>query len=107
MLNDPTWVEAARFLAQRVTKEGTTDEARLSRAFSLVLGRAPSGKEPAILTRMLTNQRKVYAADPKAADALIAIGESKTDATLPTPELAALTATCLALYNLDAAVTRD
>ena len=107
MLNDPTWVEAARFLAQRVTKEGATDEARLSRAFSLVLGRAPSGKEPAILTRMLANQRKVYAADPKAADALIAIGESKTDATLPTPELAALTATCLALYNLDAAVTRD
>jgi hypothetical protein len=107
MLNDPTWVEAARVLAQRVTKEQTTDEARLARAFALVLGRAPAGPEPALLAKMLTNQRAVYAADAKAAEALLAIGESKRDATIPAAEHAALTATCLALYNLDAAITRD
>jgi hypothetical protein len=107
MLNDPTWVEAARFLAQRVTKEQATDEARLARAFALVLGRAPAGKEPALLATMLANQRKVYAADAKAADALLAIGESPRDAKIPAAEHAALTATCLALYNLDAAITRD
>jgi cytochrome c553 len=107
MLNDPTWVEAARVLAQRVTKEQPTDEARLSRAFALVLGRAPAGPEPALLAKMLTNQRAVYAADAKAAEALLAIGESKRDATIPAAEHAALTATCLALYNLDAAITRD
>jgi hypothetical protein len=45
--------------------------------------------------------------DAKAADALLAIGESKRDATIPAAEHAALTATCLALYNLDAAITRD
>jgi hypothetical protein len=107
MLNDPTWVEAARVLAQRVTKEQPTDEARLARAFALVLGRAPAGKEPALLAKMLANQRAVYAADAKAADALLAIGESPREATLPAAEHAALTATCLALYNLDAAITRD
>jgi hypothetical protein len=107
MLNDPTWVEAARVLAQRVTKEQPTDEARLDRAFALVLGRAPAGAEPALLAKMLANQRAVYAADAKAADALLAIGESKRDASIPAAEHAALTATCLALYNLDAAVTRD
>ena len=107
MLNDPTWVEAARVLAQRVTKEQPTDEARLARAFALVLGRAPAGPEPALLAKMLANQRAVYAADAKAADALLAIGESKRDAAIPAAEHAALTATCLALYNLDAAVTRD
>ena len=107
MLNDPTWVEAARVLAQRVTKEQPTDEARLARAFALVLGRAPAGPEPALLAKMLTNQRAVYAADAKAADALLALGESKRDATIPAAEHAALTATCLALYNLDAAITRD
>jgi len=107
MLNDPTWVEAARVLAQRVTKEQPTDEARLARAFALVLGRAPAGQEPALLAKMLANQRAVYAADAKAADALLAIGESKRDATIPAAEHAALTATCLALYNLDAAITRD
>jgi len=107
MLNDPTWVEAARVLAQRVTKEQPSDEARLARAFALVLGRAPAGPEPALLAKMLANQRAVYAADAKAADALLAIGESKRDATIPAAEHAALTATCLALYNLDAAITRD
>jgi hypothetical protein len=107
MLNDPTWVEAARVLAQRVTKEQTTDEARLARAFALVLGRAPAGAEPALLNKMLANQRAVYAADAKAADALLAVGESPRDAAIPAAEHAALTATCLALYNLDAAVTRD
>ena len=107
MLNDPTWVEAARVLAQRVTKEQPTDEARLARAFALVLGRAPAGAEPALLAKMLAHQRAVYAADAKAADALLALGESQRDAAIPATEHAALTATCLALYNLDAAVTRD
>ena len=107
MLNDPTWVEAARVLAQRVTKEQSTDEARLARAFALVLGREPSGKEPAMIAKMLANQRAVYVADAKAAEALLVIGESKRDPMLPLAEHAALTATCLALYNLDAAVTRD
>lgn len=107
MLNDPTWVEAARVLAQRVTKEQPTDEARLARAFALVLGRAPAGQEPALLAKLLANQRAVYAADAKAAAALLAVGESPRDATIPASEHAALTAACLALYNLDAAVTRD
>ena len=107
MLNDPTWVEAARVLAQRVTKEQPTDEARLARAFALVLGRAPAGAEPALLAKMLAHQRAVYAADAKAADSLLALGESQRDAAIPAAEHAALTATCLALYNLDAAVTRD
>ena len=107
MLNDPTWVEAARVLAQRVTKEQLTDEARLARAFALVLGRAPAGPEPVLLAKMLANQRAVYAADAPAAAALLAIGESQRDAALPFAEHAALTATCLALYNLDLAVTRD
>jgi hypothetical protein len=60
-----------------------------------------------LLAKMLANQRAVYAADAKAADALLAIGESPRDAAIPATEHAALTATCLALYNLDAAVTRD
>ncbi len=107
MLNDPTWVEASRSLAQRVTKEQSTDDTRLARAFALVLGRAPAGKEPALLAKMLANQRAIYATDTKAAEALLALGESKRDATIPAAEHAALTATCLALYNLDAAITRD
>ena len=54
---------SARVLAQRVTKEQATDETRLARAFALVLGRQPAGQEPALLAKMLTRQRAIYAAD--------------------------------------------
>ena len=106
MLNDPTWVEASRALAQRVWSAGD-DERRLAQAYRLVLGRAPIGSEPRLLARLLAGQRAIYAADPKAAAALLAHGESKRDPAIPAAEHAALTAACLALFNLDAAITRD
>jgi len=107
MLNDPTWVEAARVLAARVAKEQTGDEARLARAFALVLSRAPTDREQALLRGLLARQRATYASDPKSADALLAVGASPRDSALPNTEHAALTAACLALLNLDAAQTRD
>lgn len=107
MLNDPTWVEAARVLAERVSKEQATDDTRLARAYALILSRPPTEREQALLRNLLARQRTVYANDPKSADALLAIGESKRDAALKNTEQAALTAACLALLNLDAAQTRD
>lgn len=107
MLNDPTWVEAARVLAERVSKEQATDDARLARAYALILSRPPTEREQALLRNLLARQRTVYANDAKSADALLAIGESKRDPTLPNTEQAALTAACLALLNLDAALTRE
>jgi cytochrome c553 len=106
MLNDPTWVEASRALAQRVWPAGD-DTARLAQAYRLVLGRAPTGREPALLADLLAHQRRLYAADAKAAEALLTHGESRRDPTIPATEHAALTAACLALFNLDAALTRD
>lgn len=106
MLNDPTWVEASRALAQRVWSAGD-DARRLAQAYQLVLGRAPTGREPALLADLLSHQRAIYAADPKAAAALLAHGASPRDPAIPATEHAALTAACLALFNLDAAITRD
>jgi mono/diheme cytochrome c family protein len=106
MLNDPTWVEASRALAQRVWPAGD-DATRLARAYQLVLGRAPTGREPALLADLLAHQRAIYAAAPQAATALLAHGESPRDPAIPAAEHAALTAACLALFNLDAAITRD
>jgi hypothetical protein len=46
LMNDPTYVEAARFLAQRMIKEGGTSiESRLTHGFHLLLGRNPSPQE--------------------------------------------------------------
>ena len=107
LLNDTTWVEAARVLAQRVTREQSTDDARLARAFALILSRSPTEREQGLLRTLLQRQRAIYQADTKAAEALLSVGESARDKTLPAGEQAALTAACLALLNLDAAQTRD
>ncbi len=107
MLNDPTWVEAARVLAERVSKEQATDDARLARAYALILSRPPTEREQTLLRDLHARQRTVYANDPTAAEALLAVGASKRDPKLKNTEQAALTAACLALLNLDAAQTRE
>ncbi|MFM1770444.1 MAG: hypothetical protein RJA22_2973 [Verrucomicrobiota bacterium] len=106
-LNDPTWVEASRFLAQRAMQAAAGDRPRLAHAYQLVLGRPPAGREPRLLLALLEAQRRIYAADPKAAEALLSVGAGARDRSLPAAEHAAFTAACLALFNLDAALTRE
>jgi hypothetical protein len=83
------------------------DRPRLAHAYQLVLGRPPAGREPRLLLALLEAQRRIYAADPKAAEALLSVGAGARDRSLPAAEHAAFTAACLALFNLDAALTRE
>ncbi len=106
-LNDPTWVEAARALAQRAMKTLTRIDDRLSSAFRLVLCRTPTIFDLRVLRRAYENQASIYARDKSAARALLAVGESKRDETLDVAEHAALSAVCLAILNLDEALTRE
>ena len=79
----------------------------MTTAFQIVLGRAPDETEQSLIVRMLSTQRQIYVADPKAASALLAVGTVPRDTNIPEAEHAALTATCLGLLNLDAAQTRE
>jgi hypothetical protein len=107
LLNDPQLVEAARFIAQRMLKEGgATPGQRAAWAFRLITGRAPSEKELPVLTALLAEQRALFAADPEAAPKLLAVGESKNDACLDPGDVAAGTMLALTLLNHDAAVMR-
>jgi hypothetical protein len=107
LLNDPQMVEAARFIAQRMLKQGgATPEARASWAFRLVTGRGPAAQELPVLTALLAEQRELFASDPAAAPKLLAVGESKPDASLDPNDLAAGTVLALTLLNHDAAVMR-
>ncbi len=107
MLNDPTWVEASRALAQVVWHEGSDDTTRLSAAFKRILGRDPQSTETVLLQNLLSHQREIYRQDLPAAEALLKLGESTRDQRIPAIEHAALTAACLGLFNLDAAITRE
>ncbi len=107
LLNDPQFVEAARFLGQRLlTEGGATTAERAAWAFRLVTGRKASDKEVSLLTAVFDEQRAEYAKDPKAAEKLLAVGEGKPDAKLDKLDLAAATQLALAILNVDEAVNR-
>ena len=107
LLNDPQIVEAARFVAQRMLKEGgETTDLQLAWAFRLITSRMPTARETAILKLMYSEQRADFAADLEAAKKLLAVGEAKFDAALPLADLAAGTVVALAILNHDEAVNR-
>ena len=63
MLNDPTYVESSRKLAERTMKEaGDSDDARIGFAFRLSTSRHPKGEELAILKQILATERAKFRA---------------------------------------------
>lgn len=106
-LNDPTWVEAARCLAERSLKSSPDLAGRLTEAFRRVMCRNPTETDLKLLHRAYDRQLAVYRANPEAAQALLAVGAAKRDVSIDSGEHAALTAVCLAILNLDEALTRE
>ena len=75
LLNDPTYVEAARSLAAGVLKDGGgSNDQRIKWAWQRVLQRDPSADELKIMTDLLTQHLADYNKDPKAAEALLKTG---------------------------------
>ncbi|MBI2925839.1 MAG: DUF1553 domain-containing protein [Verrucomicrobia bacterium] len=107
LMNDPAYVEAARALAARVLREEPADlEKRLVRAFRHAVGRPPQREDVALLRRTYDQQLANFQEEPKAAEALLKVGESKTPESATTAELAALTAVANVLLNLNEAITK-
>jgi hypothetical protein len=108
LLNDVTYVEAARVLAERILREaGPQTEARLALAFRLAACRTPQPRELAILQAGLEQHREHYRRDQVAALKLVSRGEYPRDARLDVRELAAYTALCNTLLNLDEVITKE
>lgn len=107
LLNDPTYVEAARVFAARVLREGGADTpARLAWAWRQALQRAPRADELQIASALLEKHRAEYAQDSAAAAALLKIGQAATDGLDPT-ELAAWISVARVILNLHETVTRS
>src|SRR5262249_42193460 len=71
LLNETTFVEASRKLAERMMTEASSLDERLVFAFRLATARPPSEKELAVLRGIFNRQLDVYRQDPKAALALL------------------------------------
>ncbi len=108
LLNDPTYVEAARFLAQRALLEGGhSPSTRIPHAFRLLLARPPSARERSRLEASLQRTLADFRTDPEAAQQLLAVGESKPADGLEPAELAAYTLLASTLLNLDETLTKE
>ncbi len=107
LMNDPSYVEAARGLAQRVFAEAPADlNRRLVLAFRHTLGRPPLAGETALLKKTFDQQLANFQGDPKAAEALLKVGESPAPTSIDKTELAAMTAVANVLLNLNETITK-
>ena len=107
LMNDPTFVEAARHLAGRMMREaGSLPADRIRRGFRIATGRRPTEEEAGVLARIYDEQWPVYRADMPAARDLLNVGSSPVDASLDAAELAALTTVANVILSLDETITK-
>jgi hypothetical protein len=107
-MNDETYIEAARFLAERMISEGgTAPQGRLQKGLQLVLARNASPKELAILERSYQQAFEEFSAHPERAEALLRVGERAYNKAFNRTELAALTTVANTLLCMDETVTKQ
>jgi hypothetical protein len=108
LMNDVTFVEAARFVGQRMMKEGGSDpDGRLQYGFRLVISRTPTPQENAVLRESLRYHQDYFASKPERAQASLKQGDSPSDPALNPSELAAYASVASLIFNLDQAITKE
>ncbi len=108
MMNNVTFVESARFLAERVMKtKGLSHSRRIAHAFRMVTSREPTPGE----TKRLLADLRFYLDDfrrrPEAAKQLLTVGEKKADPMLDAVTLASYALVANTILNLDEAIMQD
>ena len=108
LLNDPTYVEASRALAQRaITEAGKDPTKRIDYVFRLATARNPQPQERQVLMAIAKQELAEYRHDKASALKLLAVGDSKYNAKLDAAELAAWTTVASTILNLDETMTKE
>jgi hypothetical protein len=108
LLNDPTYLEAARVFAERILKEGgDTPEARMDYAFECALSRKPTDAERALLLNLCTEHMNEFASDSESATQLVSTGFAPQPESIDKAELAAWTSVARTILNLHETITRS
>ena len=106
LLNDPTYLEAARKLGERVCLEVEREHDRIQLAYRIVLSRLPDDEELATLQRAVQSAREHFATHPDAAASLLSVGASPHSEIIPISEQAAWTTAMSMLLNLDESISK-
>ena len=108
LLNEVTYVEAARKLAEKIIREGgNTPDDKLTTGFRIVTGRRPDSSELAILVKGFHKDYENFKSKPENAKRFTSLGESPLANTADISELAAYTLSANILLNLDEVVNRE
>ncbi len=108
LLNDPSYVEAARALAARMLENGgKSDSQRIVNGFREATGRAPTKTELRVLAGLESQEIAAYRGNLAKASELSHVGESPAGASLDKVELAAWTTVASAILNLDEVITKE
>jgi hypothetical protein len=107
-LNDPQFVEASRFFAERIMKSGmgSIDE-KIDFAFLNAIARKPSDTTRVLINQLFIRRLADFKKDKKKSEALLAIGGKKRDSALDLSEHAAWTVIAQLLLNLDEALNKE
>jgi len=107
LMNDVTFVEAARVLAQRsmTDVDGSIDD-QLAHAFLTATARIPRPEELVVLVRRFQRSLEIFRNDPSAAHDLVHVGEFVVNEKLDVCELAACTTVTSLILNLDEVVNK-
>jgi hypothetical protein len=106
LLNDPSYVEAARVFAARVFSAAKTEGERMDLIYERALARPAQAREKEILLRFLAELRQHYQANPTEARKLLAVGIAPAPQDISPAELAAWTGVCRTVLNLHETITR-
>lgn len=108
LLNDPTYVEAARVFAARILSECKGDaKQRITWAWQQTLQRDPSADELKTITSLVEKHLADYTKDAAAAEELLKTGAAPVTKDLNKSELAAWTHVARVLLNLHETITRS
>ena len=108
LMNDVTYLEASRKLAERVMKERRTGtDERIALAFRMVMARVPSAREAAVLREALSSYLDDFKKHPDEARKYLSQGESPRDEELDASELAAYSTLASLILNMDETITKE
>ena len=108
LMNDVTYAEASRKLAERIMKEvGSSPEERISYAVRLVTARAPKPEEGRVLLSAFQKFQSSYQTDREAAVKLLSQGDSPRDPALEPAEVASYAGVASLILNLDEVITKE
>jgi hypothetical protein len=108
LLNDPTYVEAARVFAAEILRDGGADStARVEWAWRRALQRPPRPEEARTLIDLVQRHREAYARETTAARSLLGVGQAAAPEGVDPAELAAWTNAARVLLNLHESITRN